>query len=355
MDISKDIYKEVNKNLETTYLGLNLVSPIIMSSSPLTLDIDNFKKLEDQKIGAITMHTIYEEQVKLEEEAVDYYFKFGSESYQEAVTYFPKPSDATSSLDEYLNLIRKAKESVKTPIIASINAFTLNGWKEYAKQCETAGADAIELNIYYLTTNIDVPGYIIEQEYVEILKEIKRTVKIPVGVKLSPYFTNFGNIAKNLDDCKVDGLVLFNRFYQPHLDIRSLKIERTLVTSMPNQVHQQTLWIGILYNKIEADLAATGGIHTAPDIVKVLMSGAKSAMICSVILEKGISYISELHTDLSHWLDLNEYANITALIGVLSHKSNVKSEVFFEAHYMPHLKDASKYRGSIFPRSEHII
>ena len=338
--------------LTTRYLGLDLQSPLVMSSSPLTMELDNFKKLEDEKIGAIVMHSIYEEQVKLDEEAEDFYFHLGAESFQEAVTYVPKPHEGTNALDHYTNLISKAKQSIKIPIIASINAFSMEGWKNYAKQCEDAGASALELNIYFFSRNVEIPAERIEEEYVSILNQVKSAVEIPVSIKVSPFFTNFGNLAKNLSDHDVDGLVLFNRFYQPNLQIKSLKMSRKLTESIPHQIHQQTLWIGLLYGSIDVDFAATGGIHSSPDVIRVLMAGADTTMVCSTILNHGIGYFKTLHKDMVSWMELNGYPSVSSLRGILSSKSVKKESQFLEAHYIPLNKDSSFYRGSIFPRPE---
>lgn len=339
-------------DLTTQYLGMELQSPMVMSSSPLTMDLDNFKKLEDEKIGAIVMHSIYEEQVKLDEEAEDFYFRLGAESFQEAITYVPKPHEGTNTLDHYTNLISKAKQSIKTPIIASINAFSMEGWAHYAKQCEEAGASALELNIYFFSRNVDISAERIEDEYVNILSQVKSVVDIPVSIKVSPFFTNFGNLAKKLSDHDVDGLVLFNRFYQPNLQIKSLKISRRLAESVPHQIHQQTLWIGLLYGNLDVDFAATGGIHSAPDVIRVLMAGADTAMVCSAILNHGIGHFKTLHKDMISWMELNGYPSASSLQGILSSKNVKKENQFLEAHYIPLNKDISFYRGSIFPRPE---
>lgn len=249
-------------DLTTTYMGMKLRSPLVPSASPLSEDIDNIKLMEDAGAAAVVMHSLFEEQLRLDRYELHHHLTHGTESFPEALTYFPEPSSFRVGPEEYLNHIRKAKEKVEIPLIASLNGSSVGGWTEYARHIEQAGADALELNVYYVPTDMELTGEHIEQTYIDILTAVKAAVKIPVAIKLSPYFTNMANMAKRLDEAGADALVLFNRFYQPDINLTSLEVEPNVLLSTPQSMRLPLRWIAILYGRINASLAATSGIHS---------------------------------------------------------------------------------------------
>ena len=269
-------------DLTTTYMGLKLRSPLVPSSSPLSEDIDNLQRMEDAGAAAVVMHSLFEEQLQLKRYKLQHPLSSGTESLPKALTDDPEARHFRVSPEDYLEHIHQAKAKVKIPIIASLNGSTQGGWTDYARQIEQAGADALELNIYYVPTNLNLSGEQIEQAYVDILTAIKAVVKIPVAIKLSPYFTNMANMAKRLDDGGANALVLFNRFYQPDLNLDMLTVEPHVLLSTPQDLRLPLRWIAILRGSIGANLAATGGIHTGEDALKLLMVGADITMLCSV-------------------------------------------------------------------------
>jgi len=275
-------------DLTTRYLGLNLRTPLVPSASSLSNEVDNVKRMEDAGASAVVLHSIFEEQVRGELEAVEQHMMDGADSFAEALSYFPKPSEFITGPEEYLGNIRKAKESVHIPIIASLNGVAIGGWVDYAKKIQQAGADALELNIYAIPTELDRTSAEIEQDYIDILKAVKSAVGIPVALKLSPYFSNIANMAKRLDQAGADGLVLFNRFYQPDINLEEMEVEANLHLSASFEMRLPLRWIAILYGRINAGLAATSGIHSAADVIKMLMVGADVTMLCSVLFQKGL-------------------------------------------------------------------
>ena len=325
-------------NLQIKYMGLNLRNPLVIAPSPLTEKLDNFSKLEENGAGAIVMHSIFEEQIKKEQLELDYFLVYGTESYAESLSYFPNFAEFKVGPDSYLELIRKAKEKVSIPIIGSINCVSVKGWTNYAKLIEEAGADAIELNVYFIPTNPDLSSEEIENHYVEIVREVKKAVKIPVAIKLSPFFTNFSNMAKRLDEAGADALVLFNRFYQPDIDIEKLEVLNTLEYSSSFERRLPLQWIAILYNKIKADLAATTGIHTYEDVIKMIMAGARVTMLCSTILKNGISSLSVLLKELQNWMEKKGYDSISEIEGILSQKNIAEPSAYERANYMKIIK-----------------
>ncbi len=331
-------------NLSTTYLGLKLKSPIVVSAGPLCKDVANIKKMEDAGAAAVVLHSLFEEQINLESNELDQYLSQGSEVGAEAANMFPDMGTYNIGPDAYLEHIRKAKESVKIPVIASLNGMTNGGWIRYAKLMEEAGADALELNIYYLPTDPNVTGEEIEKMTTELVANVNSTVRIPLAVKLSPYYSSIANVAKNLDKAGADGLVLFNRFYQPDFDLEALEVVPSLMLSRSNEVKLRLHWAAILFGKIKADIAITGGVHTAQDVVKSMMAGAKVAMTTSALLEHGVSYIETLTADLAKWLEEHEYASIEQMQGSMSHKNVAHPSVFERANYM---KVLSSYTAGV--------
>jgi dihydroorotate dehydrogenase (fumarate) len=321
-------------DLTTRYLGLNLRTPLVPSASPLSHEVDGIKRLEDAGAAAVVLYSLFEEQVKNELETVQYHLMYGTESFAEALTYFPKPAEFITGPEEYLGIIRKAKESVRIPVIASLNGVAIGGWIDYAKNIQQAGADALELNIYSIPTELDRTAVEIEQTYIDILKAVKSVVSIPVALKLSPYFSNMANMTKRLDQAGADGLVLFNRFYQPDINLDELEVQAKIHLSTPQDMRLPLRWIAILYGRIKADLAATSGIHGAADVLKMLMVGADVTMLCSVLLEKGLGTIRQIETEMSDWLADHDYQSVRQLQGSMSQKNCADPAAFERAQYM---------------------
>lgn len=321
-------------DLSTKYLGLKLKNPIVPSSSPLSKELDTLKSLEDAGASAVVLHSLFEEQITYEEQEYNYFTTYGTESYAEALTYFPKQNEYYLGPEECLEHIQKAKKSLGIPVIGSLNGVSSSGWTKYAKQIEEAGANAIELNVYYLATDIDTDSKKIEEIYLNNLKEVKSAVKIPVAMKLSPYFSATANFCKKLDDAGADGLVLFNRFYQPDLDIESLEVVPDLSLSTNWELRLPLRWIAILFGKIKASLAATSGVQNHNDVIKVLMVGGDVAMICSELLRNGVSRITEILENMKKWMEDHEYDSIETMKGSMSQKSVADPAAFARANYM---------------------
>ena len=321
-------------NLTTNYLGLKLRSPLVPSASPLSEEIDSLKQMEDAGAGAVVLQSLFEEQLRLERFELNRSLTEGTESFPEALSYFPEPEEFRVGPEEYLDHVVNAKKAIDIPVIASLNGSTLGGWTNYARQIQSAGADAIELNIYYIPTDPEITAEQVEQNYVDVLKSVKSVVTIPVSVKLSPFFTNFAHTAKRLVDAGADGLVLFNRFYQPDIDLESLEVTPNLLLSTPMAMRLPLRWIAILHGRLQASLAATGGIHRSSDALKMLMAGADITMLCSVLMRRGISHIGTLNTEMTEWLEKHEYESIEQLKGSLSQKNCPDPSAFERAQYM---------------------
>jgi dihydroorotate dehydrogenase (fumarate) len=321
-------------DLTTTYLGLKLRNPLVPSASPFTEDLANIKKMEDAGAGAVVLHSLFEEQLRADAGELEHHLTHGTESFAEALTYFPRASEFKLGPEDYLELIAQAKQAVQIPIIASLNGSSLGGWTDYARQMQQAGADALELNIYAIPTEMDLSAGEVEQRYLDILKAVKSTVTIPVAMKLSPFFTNFANLAQRLDQAGANGLVLFNRFYQPDIDLDALEVTPNLLLSTPMAMRVPLRWIAILYGRIQADLAATSGIHRGVDALKMLMAGADVAMLCSVLLRHGLSQISVIEKDIVAWMQEHEYESVEQLKGSMSQKNCADPTAYERAQYM---------------------
>lgn len=321
-------------DLTTTYLGLKLRTPLVPSASPLSEEVDSIKRLEDAGASAIVLYSLFEEQLRQDRVELHQHMEAGTFSFAEALTYFPEPDQFHLGPDEYLKHISKAKEAVDMPVIASLNGSSVGGWTAYAKAIQEAGADALELNIYYIPTDLDVASEQIEQTYLDILKAVKSEITIPVAVKLSPFFTNFANMAKRLDEAGANGLVLFNRFYQPDIELESLEVVPNILLSTPMAMRLPLRWVAILYDKLSCSLAATSGIHRATDALKMLMAGADVTMLCSVLIRHGIKQISVIERDLIAWMEEHEYESVEQLKGSLSQKNCPNPSEFERAQYM---------------------
>jgi dihydroorotate dehydrogenase (fumarate) len=292
------------------------------------------KRMEDNGAAAIVLYSLFEEQITLESHTLNHYLTQGVESFPEALTYFPEASEYTSGPVEYVEHISKAKEALDIPIIASLNGVSTGGWVKYAKDVQDAGADALELNVYYLPTDPMLSGTEVEQIYLDVLRDVKEAITIPVAMKLSPYFSALAHMARQLDEAGSKGLVLFNRFYQPDLDVENLEVIPHLVLSTSAELRLPLRWIAILYGRIEADLALTTGIHTAEDVLKSLMAGASVTMLASELLRNGIGRISEILIDLERWLVEYEYESVNQLQGSLSQINCAEPAAFERANYM---------------------
>ncbi|MCF7707408.1 MAG: dihydroorotate dehydrogenase-like protein [Verrucomicrobia bacterium] len=325
-------------DLSTNYLGLKLRTPLVPSAGPLCEELDNIKKMEDAGASAVVLHSLFEEQLSLEAYELDRSLTQGTESFAEAQTYFPEMQSFRLGPEDYLEHISKAKESVGIPIIASLNGVSDGGWIDYSKKIQEAGADALELNIYYIPTDMEMTGEQVEDKYISILKAVKEVVNIPVAVKLSPFFSNIANMAGKLDRAGANALVLFNRFYQPEINLEELEVEHNVLLSTPQARRLPMRWIAILYGKVEADLAATSGIHTGKDALKMLMVGSKVTMLCSVLLKQGIDKMKEIETEIVEWLEEHEYESVEQLQGSLSQKKCPEPSAYERAQYMKILK-----------------
>ena len=321
-------------DLKTKYLGLEMKNPLVASASTLSKKLSNIKKMEDAGIASIVLYSLFEEEITHESLALDYFLSRGTESFAEALTYFPDLDNYNTGPEKYLGFISKAKESVQIPIIASLNGISSGGWIEYAKLIEQAGADALELNLYYVSTDLDVAGVELEKAYVELVGNIREEIKIPIAVKLSPFFTSFSSIAAGLVGAGANGLVLFNRFYQPDINIEDMRVEPTLELSTSSDLLLPLRWTAILYKKVNADLALTSGVHSGKDIVKSLMAGASVVMSASELVKNGIDRAKSLLQEFSNWMDIHEYESVDSLRGVLSQRAVAQPAAFERANYM---------------------
>lgn len=328
-------------SLSTNYLGLVLKNPIVASSSPLSHTRDSIQRLEDAGASAVVMYSLFEEQITFDSLYVDHYLRNHTNSFAESLSYFPEMDSYNVWPDEYLNLIRRAKESVDIPIIGSLNGISIGGWTNYAGLIEDAGADALELNIYYVPTNLDLTGREVEDIYLNMLRQVKQAVTIPVAIKLSPFFSSISNMAKRLVDQGANGLVFFNRFYQPDFDLEKLEVAPRLVLSNSHELRLPLRWVAILYGRILADLAITTGVHTSEDVLKGLMAGAKVTMMASELLQNGVRRIKEVLKEIEIWMDEHEYASVAQMIGSMSQQHCAEPAAFERANYM---KTLDSYR-----------
>jgi dihydroorotate dehydrogenase (fumarate) len=325
-------------DLNTTYLGLKLATPLVASASPLSRDVDGIRRLEDAGASAVVLYSLFEEQLRQEEMDLDYHLNAGTESFAESITYFPQASEFHTGPEGYLKHIRKAKASVKIPIIASLNGATLGGWTKFAGEIESAGADAIECNIYSIPTDASLTAADIEKNYLEIVEAVRETVRIPVAVKLSPFFSNLANMAQRLDRAGADALVLFNRFYQPDINLEELEIQPNVLLSTPQSLRLPLTWIGILFGKLKSNLAATGGVHSAEDVVKLLMVGADVTMLCSSLMRHGVNHLRHVERELREWMEEHEYDSVKQMQGSMSQQRCPDPGAFERAQYMRAVK-----------------
>lgn len=331
-------------DLSTTYMGLKLRNPLVASSSPLSYKVEGVCQLEEAGIGAVVMHSLFEEQITTESLQLDFFLTHGTDSYAEALSYFPDLGDYNVGPDEYLNLVRKAKESVDIPVIGSLNGVSTGGWVKYARMIEEAGADALELNVYYLPTNPEMTGAAVEQMTIDVVQAARQEVKIPLAVKISPFFSSIPNMAKRLAEAGANALVLFNRFYQPDIDIENLEAVPHLVLSDSDELRLPLRWTAILYGRVPVDLAITSGVHAYQDVLKGLMAGARVTMMASELLENGVGRIGQILQEMQTWMEEHEYSSVQQMIGSVSQKKVAEPAAFERANYV---KTIGSYRRMI--------
>jgi len=316
-------------NLKTKYLGLDLRTPLVASASPLSREFDNLKRLEDAGASAVVFHSLFEEQLRRQTSVSE-----GPANGEESRDYFPEADEFNSDPRSYLSSIVKAKEALDIPVIASLNGSTFGGWMKFAREMEEAGADALELNIYSIPTDSGMTADDIETDYLTIIASIKAQLKIPVAVKLSPFFTNLGYFARRLDQQNVDGLVLFNRFYQPDIDLDAMVVSPTVNLSAPGEIRLPLRWIALLRGRVRASLAATSGIHRGSDALKLLMAGADATMLCSVLLRRGIEHVAVIEKEIHDWMGAHSYDSLEKLKGCMSQERCGDPSAFERAQYV---------------------
>jgi len=321
-------------DLRTTYMGLPLKHPIVASASPLSEKLDNIKRMEDAGAAAVVMFSLFEEQIKRENAAIEHLITAGTNSFAESLSYFPDYEDYETGPEEYLNLLRQASETVDIPVIGSLNGITNEGWVDTARMMQEAGASGIELNIYYIPANLYMSGREVEQRYVEILKAVKGSVSIPVALKLSPFFSAMGNMARQFDEAGADALVLFNRFYQPDFDLDKLDVKVNLELSTASEIRLPLLWIAVLYGRINASLAATRGVHSPIEVIKYLMAGADAVMTTSALLRNGIGFLTTLVDGLRTWMEERQYESVQQMKGSMSQINCLDPGAFERANYI---------------------
>jgi dihydroorotate dehydrogenase (fumarate) len=321
-------------DLSTTYMGFRLKNPLIASASPLSKSLDSLRRLEDKGAAAIVMYSLFEEQINFESRELDHYLSFGTESFAEALTYLPDLPHYNIGPDAYLEHIRRAKQAIGIPVIGSLNGVSTGGWVRYAKLIEQAGADALELNVYYIPTDPLLSGSAVEQMYVDLARDVKASVTIPVAIKLSHFLSSIPYMVARLDQVGINALVLFNRFYQPDIDLDNLEIVPNLTLSGSHELRLRLRWAAILCGRIKADMALTGGVHTAHDVLKAMMVGAKAGMIASALLQHGIGRLNDILVDLQIWMEEHEYESIRQMQGSMSQRSVANPAAFERANYM---------------------
>lgn len=321
-------------DLSTTYMGLRLAHPIVPSAGPLSNSLDRIKRLEDAGAPAVVMYSLFEEQIVEESHILDHYLNYGADAFAEALSYFPDMGTYNVGPDEYLNLIRRAKQAVHIPIIGSLNGMSPGGWTHYARLIEEAGADALELNVYYIATDLHTTSAHVEQIYIDVLREVKASVRIPVAMKLSPYFSATADMARRLSETGANALVLFNRFYQPDFDLENLEVTPHLVLSNSDELRLPLRWVAILYGRIKCNLAITTGVHTHMDALKSIMAGAHVAFVASELLHYGLGRIGEIVQAMTDWMEENEYISVAQMRGSMSQQSVANPAAFERANYM---------------------
>jgi dihydroorotate dehydrogenase (fumarate) len=333
-------------DLSTRYMGLQLKSPLVCSSSPLCKDIANLMRMEDCGAGAVVLHSLFEEQILIESASLDRMLSDSSDTNAEAQSYFPDLGSYGVGPKSYLDHLSKAKRVLRIPVIGSLNGVSSGGWIRYAKEMEDAGADALELNIYFLPTSFDVDGADIERSYCELVHRIKEKVKIPLAVKVAPYFTSMSNMAKRLEAVGADALVLFNRFYQPDFDLETLEVLLAPSLSTSDELRLRLHWVALLSTRVRPDLAITGGVHTAEDVVKSVMAGAHAVMMTSALLKNGIGHLGKVSKDLVDWMELHQYESIRQMRGSMNAVAVAEPGAYERANYLKVLSSYTLRAGA---------
>jgi len=332
-------------DLTTTYMGLSLKHPVVASSSPMSETLAGMKQLEDGGVAAIVMFSLFEEQIRHENEAFSYLMESGTQSFAESLSYFPEIDAYNRGPDNYLELVRQAAEELEVPVIASLNCVTSEGWMQYALQLQEAGAAGLELNIYGVHADLEVSSAQVEQRYVDILTAVKSTVNIPVALKLSTFFTAMGHMAKRLDEAGADALVLFNRFFQPDIDINEFEVQPTLPLSSADEIRAPLLWIALLQGHLDASLGATRGVEGPIEVIKYLLAGADVVMTTSALLRNGSDYTTQLVEGLQQWMEGRGFESVGQMRGAMSHRNVANPRAFERANYLRVLESfKSQYR-----------
>jgi dihydroorotate dehydrogenase (fumarate) len=321
-------------DLSTTYLGMTLKNPLVPSASPLSQTVDGIRSMEDAGAAAVVMYSLFEEQLVEESQQLDHFLSYGTESFAEALSYYPEMEDFHTGPSDYLKLISQAKEAVDIPIIGSLNGVSSGGWVNYAADIEQAGADALELNIYYIPTSVDVSGAEVEEMYTNVVRDVKANVSIPVAVKLNPYFSATAHMVSQLAEAGASAFVLFNRFYQPDIDLETLEVVPRLVLSSSYEMHLPLRWVALLYGRVQADFAITSGVHTHIDVLKGLMAGANIIMMASALLQYGPSYLGQVLEKVESWMTEHEYESVAQMRGSMSQQHVAQPAAFERANYM---------------------
>jgi len=332
-------------DLSTDYIGLKLKSPLMPGASPLSEDLEEIKRLEEAGASAVILHSLFEEQILQEQLAMHSHMDGPAESFGEATSYFPNLPDFRIGPEEYLEHIQRVKDAVTVPVIASLNGSTAGGWTDYARRMEEAGASALELNLFFLGASLEETGEQVEQRCIEILNQVKQSVSIPVAVKIGPYFSSTANAIYRLESAGADGIVIFNRFYQPDIDVGSLDVVPRLELSTSEELRLRLRWLALLSHKIKASLAVTGGVHTAEDVVKSIMAGADAVQVVSALLQKGTGHLKTLAEGLARWMEQHGYESVREMRGVINFKSVPDPDALTRANYMQMLKGAFQSRA----------
>jgi dihydroorotate dehydrogenase (fumarate) len=328
--------------LDATYLGLSLRSPVVVSACPLSEEVDNIARMEEAGAGAVVLFSLFEEQIKREAARYETIQRATSNTFAEALDYFPDLEDYHVGTARYLEIIREAKERTDLPIIGSLNGVSAEGWVEYARLMEEAGADAVEINVFYIPADLELTGLEVEERYLDIVRLLKAHVKIPVAIKLNPYFSAMGHMAKRLVEAGADGLVLFNRFYQPDFDIDQLRVLSNLEYSHANEIRLPLLWIAALYGRLPVSLAATTGVQRANEVIKYLLAGANVAMTASALYKHGVAYIATMNAELREWMERMRFSSLDAFRGALSQRDISDPTAYERANYIKILEGFSR-------------
>ena len=325
-------------DLTTKYLGLDLKNPLVASASPLSKKVETAKKLEEAGVSAVVMYSLFEEQITHDSRVLDHYLSFGTDSFQEAMSFYPDMEHYNVGPEGYLEHITKLKKALNIPVIASLNGISSGGWVDYSKKMQEAGADALELNFYYVPTSLNLTAVELEKAYIQLVTDIRAEIKIPLAVKLSPFYTALPQFASEIVKAGANALVCFNRFIQPDLDIENLKINPNLMLSTSEELRLPLRWTAILFGKVKADIALTSGVHTAEDMVKAIMAGANVTMLASELIMKGPARAASLIAELSTWMEAHEYESVRQMLGSMSHKNVDDPAAFERGNYMKALQ-----------------